>query len=69
MMCCCFHTALADQRSMRPRACAHIDIQSHTGIVYIRKYARSRRKVAKAAMQAKICTPSGAAMVAKICKL
>ena len=39
MMCCCFHTALADQRSMRPRACAHIDIQSHTGIVFENMHA------------------------------
>ena len=32
------------------------------------KYARSRRKLALAG-QAKICTPPGGAMVAKICKL
>ena len=34
----------------------------------MRKYARSRRELAKAARQAKICTPPGRPLVAKICK-
>ena len=35
----------------------------------MRKYARFGRKVAKAGSQAKICTPPGGGVIAKICVL